>query len=232
MNAWIPRHARWPRMAVRLLFAPFCGGFLMIMPAFADPPPAATQPPAPMETPAQQEAPAPEEAPIPDAAILLPSLSESAKEEIATARNRMDEALQQSNFVYLPRNMVDPFVSFLAPVETPPPKVVVSKDEEDEGEVSPEPQRPLTPLQKMSIGEIERGLKAIMWGELGRRAIIEDSAGKGYIVGIGTPCGERSGVITQIFNDRLVIQVETWDRKERRMIPQNAIVRLKKEQKG
>jgi len=235
MNAWIPQHARWPRVAVRLLLVPFCGGFLMVAPVFANPSTEAPPPPAPMETPAQPETStqpetsAPEEAPIPDPAALLPSLSEPAKKEIFTARNRMQETLRQSYFVYLPLNMLDPFVSFLAPAETLPPKVAVSEEEEDEGATPPEPQRPLTPLQKMSIGEIERGLKAIMWGDLGQRAIIEDSARKGYIVSVGTPCGTNSGVITQIFKDRLIIQQETWDRTERRMVPQNAIVRLKKQ---
>ena len=82
----------------------------------------------------------------------------------------------------------------------------------------------------MNLGEIERGLKAITWGQLGRRALVEDSAGKGYIVSVGTPAGERNGVITDIFNDRIVIQQQLWDRAAKRMMPQNFVVKLKKEQ--
>ncbi len=75
---------------------------------------------------------------------------------------------------------------------------------------------PLTPLQKMTMSEIERGLKAITWGQLGSKAVIEDSTGRGYIVSVGTPAGEHGGVITQIFSDRLVIQQEVYDRLQER----------------
>jgi len=146
--------------------------------------------------------------------------------EFLPGREKVLEALLKDNFSYNQNKMVDPFVSFIAPAESAPAQLPAS---EEEFEPPPEPQRPLTPLQKMSLGEIERGLKAIAWGELGRRAIVEDSAGKGYIVSVGTPAGERNGVITEIFNDRILIQQEFWDRKAKRMIPQNSVVKLKKE---
>lgn len=135
------------------------------------------------------------------------------------------EALLKDPFTYTPKNLVDPFIAFIAPADTAPP--VVSTEDDDM--VPPlEPQRPLTPLQKMKISEVEKGLKAITWGDLGRKAIIEDAAGKGYIVGVGTPVGEKNGVVTEIFNDHLVIQQESWDKKAKRMIPQNFVVKLVK----
>jgi Tfp pilus assembly protein PilP len=167
-------------------------------------------------------------APVPSpASSLLPEGAPVARPpEILPGREKVLEALLKDNFSYNQNKMVDPFVSFISPVEPAPRAVPAS---EEEFEPPPEPQRPLTPLQKMSLGEIERGLKAIAWGELGRRAIVEDSAGKGYIVSVGTPAGEKNGVITEIFNDRIVIQQEFWDRKAGRMIPHNSVVRLKKE---
>jgi Tfp pilus assembly protein PilP len=122
--------------------------------------------------------------------------------------------------------MIDPFIPFITPVElapTPPPLT------EDDSDLPPEPQKPLTPLQRMSVAEIDRGLRAITWGGLGRKAVIEDAAGKGYIVCVGTPATDNNGVITEIFNDRLVIQQETWDRKQKRMVPRNSTVKLRKE---
>jgi Tfp pilus assembly protein PilP len=139
---------------------------------------------------------------------------------------KIKEALLKEPFSYEPKEMLDPFISFITPMELAP--TALPPPEEDTA-LPPEPKRPLTPLQKMSVAEIERGLKAISWGELGRRAVIEDSAGKGYIVNIGTPAAERNGVITEIFNDRLVIQQEYWDKKAKRMVPQNSIVKLRKE---
>jgi Tfp pilus assembly protein PilP len=141
-------------------------------------------------------------------------------------RERVLEALLKENFVYDQNKMVDPFVSFISPATSAPAPVTPN---EEEFEPPPEPQRPLTPLQKMNLGEIEKGLKAIVWGEFGRRALVEDSAGKGYIVSVGTPAGERDGVITDIFNDRIVIQQQIWDRKAKRMMPQNFVVKLKKQ---
>ena len=146
--------------------------------------------------------------------------------ELLPGREKVLEALLKDNFSYNQNKMVDPFVSFISPAGSAPAQLPSS---EEEFEPPPEPQRPLTPLQKMSLGEIEQGLKAIAWGEFGRRAIVEDSAGKGYIVSMGTPAGERNGVITEIFNDRIVIQQQFWDRKAKRMIPQNSVVKLKKE---
>jgi len=135
------------------------------------------------------------------------------------------EMLLENDFTYRPDLLNNPFVPFIKPPEPPPAEIPI--DEEDEA-LPPELQRPLTPLQKMNIGEIERGLKAILWGELGRKAIIQDSAGKGYIVSVGTPAGGGNGVISQIFDDRLVIQQQVWDGKLKRLVPRNEVVKLRK----
>jgi type IV pilus assembly protein PilP len=119
-----------------------------------------------------------------------------------------------ANFTFYPVKALDPFVPFIT-TETN-----TSQGEEEQG--GP----PLTPLQKMTMSEIERGLKAVSWGDLGRKAVIEDSTGRGYIVSVGTPAGEHNGVITQILNDRLVIQQEIWDRKARKRFPQDFTIKL------
>lgn len=176
--------------------------------------------PAPVSTTAQESTgpvPSPPEAPAPP-----PSGG------ITAAAEQIKEALTKESFAYVPLNMLDPFVPFIAPADSVPQTREIEAEEED---LSPEHKKPLTPLQRMSVAEIEKGLKAITWGELGRKAIIEDAAGKGYIVSVGTPAGDKNGMITEIFNDRLVIQQEVWDKDARRMVPQNSIVKLKKEVK-
>ncbi len=139
---------------------------------------------------------------------------------------QVQRELLQPQFAYNPKFLADPFKPFITPSEPPPSVTLMTDDDMDIA--PPEVQRALTPLQKMRISEVEAGLKAIMWGPLGRRAIIEDASGKGYIVSVGTPVGDRNGVVVEIFNDHLVIQQESWDRKERRMIPENIMVKLKK----
>jgi hypothetical protein len=80
----------------------------------------------------------------------------------------------------------------------------------------------------MTVNEIEVGLKAILWGEMGRRAVIEDSTGKGYIVTTGTPIAGPTGVITGIFKDRIVIRQQVWDKEAKRMVVKSNVVKLKK----
>ncbi len=166
-------------------------------------------------------------APLPDPIPPRPVEGQPAKpSDPFVAREKVKQALLKDDFSYNQNKLVDPFVSFIAPLEATTPRLPVS---EEDFEPPPEPQRPLTPLQKMNLGEIEKGLKAIVWGEFGRRAMVEDSAGKGYIVSIGTPVGEKEGVITDIFNDSIVIQQQIWDSKTKRMIPQNFLVKIKKQ---
>jgi Tfp pilus assembly protein PilP len=141
-------------------------------------------------------------------------------------QEKIKESLLRETFTYTPNEMVDPFVSAVTPLELTP---TAPQPSEDETSLPPEPQRPLTPLQKMSVAEIERGLRAISWGELGRRAVIEDATGKGYIVSVGTPAAEKAGVITEIFNDRLVIQQQVWNKQLKRMVPEDSVVKLRKQ---
>jgi Tfp pilus assembly protein PilP len=146
-------------------------------------------------------------------------------EELASNRQKILEALMQPSFAYSPNRSIDPFIPFVTPETGRPPGAVGA----EEIELPPEQQKPLTPLQKMSLGEIQKGLKAIVWGDMGRKAIIEDGAGKGYIVSMGTPAGDKDGMIVDIFNDRIVIKQNVWDQKQKRMLAQNSVVKLKKE---
>lgn len=200
----------------------FCVAVIHDLPAWGQAPTqqaATPQPPAPLDanTPYPLEKALTTPAPSPPVAA-------------STAAKRIKDSLLQDDFSYYPSGMVDPFVPFIAPtVQTAavPPDHGITEETEQVPE--PEFQKPLTPLQRMSVAEIQRGLKAITWGELGRRALIEDASGKGYIVSVGSLAGERNGVITQIYNDHIVLQQETWDQGQKRMVPQNTVVALPKE---
>ncbi len=136
--------------------------------------------------------------------------------------------LMKDDFSYVSNKVVDPFVPFIQPAAAPVPEARTLDSEEDEA--PPEPQKPLTPLQKMTMTELETGLKAITWGDYGRRALIEDSAGKGYIVAVGTPVADRNGVVAEIFNDSLVIHQEIWDKRAKKMLAEDSVLKLKKKE--
>jgi len=153
-----------------------------------------------------------------DLTVSQPEPAEATRPpEYAALIQKTAEALKGANFTFLPAKPLDPFVPFILPTQSGLP-------EEDE----PQNGSPMTPLQRMTMSEIEKGLKAITWGDLGKRAVIEDSTGRGYIVAIGTPAGEHSGVITQIYNDRLVVQQEIWDRRAKKRFPQDFTIKLVK----
>lgn len=152
----------------------------------------------------------------------------AAPPEPATTREKLIEALLTDDFRYDPRNLTDPFVPFTRKEELPTPEFQLP--EEDAETEPPAPQLPLTRLQRMGLGEVESGLKAIVMGPLGRRAMIQDNSGKGYIVVVGTPVTGNDGMVTDIFQDAIVIRQEVWDRKQKRFIPKETLVTLKTEE--
>jgi Tfp pilus assembly protein PilP len=227
-------HNRW-RKSLRGVVACCFLGVLSAGPALAASPeaaqPGAVQPgteepgafhTGPVPVPPAAVAPAP--SPVPGANSQA-SAAAKAQEEWATNRQRILEALSQPDFSYNTNRSIDPFIPFITPETGRPPGAVGA----EETELPPEQQKPLTPLQKMSIGEIQNGLRAIVWGDLGRKAVIEDGAGKGYIVTVGTPAGDKDGTIVDIFNDRVVIKQNVWDPKLKKLLAQNSTIKLKKE---
>jgi Tfp pilus assembly protein PilP len=184
-------------------------------------PPASS--PGPLQAPPGQQEPGKgsESQPSPGAAAVPdPNLSTCPPEYIPLIQ-KTTAALLSPTFTFIPVKALDPFVPFVTLDTTGQPRIAEEEDEQQGG-------APSTPLQKMTLTEITTGLRAITWGELGRRAVIEDSTGKGYIVTVGTPAGEHSGVITQILNDRLVIQQQIWDTKARKRFPQEFVIKLVK----
>ena len=185
-------------------------------------PPAASAPPvpAPTETPI---------APAQGTDSSAQAEAPSAPEKIIPAqeKQRIQQALLSDVFTFEPKGVIDPFDPF---IKAPAPKIPAPSLVENE--IEEQPLEPLTPLQKMTVSEIEKGLKGIVVGTNGKRALIEDPTGKGYIIDVGVPLGESNGVVTQIFGDGMVIQQQVKDRKTKEMTAQNVTIRLKKPEEG
>jgi Tfp pilus assembly protein PilP len=62
----------------------------------------------------------------------------------------------------------------------------------------------LSPLERFDIGQLN--LVGVVWDLKDPRAMVEDSAGLGYIVRIGTPIGTNEGKIKQIKPAEVVIE--------------------------
>ena len=72
-----------------------------------------------------------------------------------------------------------------------------------------EPRAPLSPLQRYELRQLT--LAATIWNASPPRAMVQDSSGMGYIVGIGTPMGSNGGFVTAIERERLIVEERVVD---------------------
>lgn len=85
------------------------------------------------------------------------------------------------------------------------------KDQPDVQEVTAqkgkkEKRIPQTPLERVALSQLK--LTAIIRAPSGNRALVEDATGKGYLIAKGTYIGLNSGRVTEVSNDRIVIEEE------------------------
>jgi type IV pilus assembly protein PilP len=124
-------------------------------------------------------------------------------------------ATTETGWKYDPTGKPDPFKAFiLASAATEETPTVV--------------RRQLTPLQKMPLSEIQAGLKAIIWGQLGNKALVEDATGKGYVVQEGTYVGQHDGIVKKIYQDRIIVEEYRRDPAKNRLEPTEVVLKLKK----
>jgi Tfp pilus assembly protein PilP len=134
------------------------------------------------------------------------SASPAATTELATT---------DTGWKYDPTGKPDPFKPFILASAAPEEAPTVVR-------------RQLTPLQKMPLSEIQAGLKAIIWGQLGSKALVEDATGKGYVVQEGTYVGQHDGIVKKIYQDRIIVEEYRRDPAKNRLEPSEVVLKLKK----
>jgi type IV pilus assembly protein PilP len=102
---------------------------------------------------------------------------------------------------YNPKGKVDPF----APLLRDESAAVVGAKLKATGD----PNRPKTPLEKIDLGQLK--LVAIITAQVGNRALVEESSGKGYIIKEGTYIGLNSGKVVGIKADKVLVEEEFED---------------------
>jgi Tfp pilus assembly protein PilP len=78
---------------------------------------------------------------------------------------------------------------------------------------------PLTPLQQYELRQLT--VTAVLWDLKPPVAMVEDSAGMGFIVSPGTPIGNHGGVVTAIEPGRIIVEekaVDFYGREEVRKV--------------
>jgi type IV pilus assembly protein PilP len=123
-------------------------------------------------------------------ASMLPlgALAQAPQEPTASVREAL--AVAPETQPYNPAGRRDPFRPFIL-------------------DIRPEARVQLTPLQRYELGQLT--VVATVWETSVPRAMVEDSAGMGYIVGVGTPIGRNGGVVTGIEPQRVVVEERVLD---------------------
>lgn len=121
------------------------------------------------------------------------SEEEKKRATIQEIINRQNQ--KADSFQFNPEGMVDPFM----PIDA----VLVGKQEDGK---TPPPPKKLPPLQRMQLSQLK--LVAIVIAGENTRALVEDSAGTGYIIELGTKIGRNNGKVSEIERDKIVVEEE------------------------
>jgi len=92
----------------------------------------------------------------------------------------------------------------------------------------PGSERPLEPLERFDTSALK--LVGIVWGELGRKALIKAPDGKSYFATLSTYMGKYSGRVIAIEDDRLVIEEQYLNAKDQ-VIPKTLTIPLRRKDK-
>jgi type IV pilus assembly protein PilP len=114
--------------------------------------------------------------------VIKPAVTSPSPRQVETAK-------KEPPFSYDPQGKVDPFKPFIQ--IGPAAKVAQGI--------------PRTPLQEYDLSQLK--LTAIIWMDNDEsRALVEDSAGKGFTIRKGTYIGKRGGKVTEVLKDGVVVE--------------------------
>lgn len=111
-----------------------------------------------------------------------------------------DRGAETIALIYDPKGKIDPFMPLFR--EEPAEEVAQTASKK----VARKKRVATTPLERISLNQLK--LVATIRAASGNRALVEDAAGKGYIVKMGTYIGINSGSVIGIHKDRLVVEEE------------------------
>jgi type IV pilus assembly protein PilP len=116
------------------------------------------------------------------------SIEKTKSEPVKVADKKEPEKKEETGYTYNPVGKADPFKPF---IQISPARNLSRRT-------------PLTPLQKYEISQLK--LVAVISTPEGNTALVEDSAGKGYIIKKGTEIGKNEGKVTKILKDKVIVE--------------------------
>jgi Tfp pilus assembly protein PilP len=142
-----------------------------------------------------------------------------------------DEIKGEDKYVYNRASKRDPFRSLILGK-----KEEIKKEEERKKiEEARESERfkkelekiPLTPLQQFELASLK--VVAIIWGEVGKYALLEAPDGKGYTIKKGTYVGKSRGVVKNLTADTIIVE-EKYQDVDKKIKTRTIELKLKKEE--
>jgi type IV pilus assembly protein PilP len=115
------------------------------------------------------------------------AMPEGKEEAMTEAQDESEKELPEDDYHYNPVGKRDPFYSKML---------------EEKKKI--EPNKKVFGVQRYELAELK--LVGIIWGELGRKGVVETPEGKSYLVKVGTLIGKNGGVVKAITNQEVVIQ--------------------------
>lgn len=101
--------------------------------------------------------------------------------------------------LYTRTNRTDPFAPFLYAPEAKTEKTSTTRMR----------RVPRTPLERIALGQLK--LTAIVKLPDRMIGLVQEASGKGYVIKVGTPIGERGGRVAAILKDRVIVEEEEID---------------------
>lgn len=142
-----------------------------------------------------------------------------------------EKAKGEDTYVYNSTGRIDPFRSLILGK-----KEKIKLDEERrKTEETKESERfkkelekiPLTPLQQFELASMK--VVAIIWGEIGKYAMIEAPDGKGYTIKKGTYIGKSRGIVKNVTADTIIVE-EKYQDVDKKIKTRDVELKLKKEE--
>jgi type IV pilus assembly protein PilP len=130
-----------------------------------------------------------------------------------------EAAVEMPEYRYDPKGKTDPFKPFVR-LELP---TAVKKGPEKKKYTGN-----LTPLQRVSLDKVR--VTGIAGSQAKRVAMVEDGAGKGYIVYLGTLIGENGGRVIQILPDRVIVEEKVGEGSKGKEKSHRVALKLHKEE--
>jgi type IV pilus assembly protein PilP len=145
-------------------------------------------------------APGPEKTTSSQAKTAPRSAAEGQKASAAATGSSGQNAQLASIKPYSAAGKTDPFVPLFRKDETADDRQAASAGKKRKKRV------PRTPLERVDLSQLK--LTGIIRSPQGNKALVEEATGKGYVVGVGTYLGNQGGKITEILDDRLIVEEE------------------------